>query len=198
MVCDDPYMRAGRLVSLLLLLQQHEQLTARELALELEVSPRTILRDIEHLSGAGVPVYATRGRGGGFRLLEGWSADLADPGSLSPGLRRPGPVRRAKVRVTADGRRLAAVLGRLQPLRVRTSAGATSHGAGGTDDAASEPGRSLGDDWLLASFRMGSLEATTLEVLSLGPEIEVLEPEILRTRVAETAAAIARLYQFDP
>lgn len=69
-------MRADRLVSLVLLLRQRGQLTANTLARELEVSTRTVLRDIEALSAAGVPVYAERGRHGGFALLPGFQTEL--------------------------------------------------------------------------------------------------------------------------
>jgi predicted DNA-binding transcriptional regulator YafY len=68
--------RADRLLSLLLLLQHRGRLSAAELAEELEVSTRTVLRDIEALSAAGVPVYAERGRNGGFALVAGYSTDL--------------------------------------------------------------------------------------------------------------------------
>ncbi|WP_174185310.1 helix-turn-helix transcriptional regulator [Nocardia barduliensis] len=69
-------MRADRLVSLVLLLRQRGRLTADTLARELEVSTRTVLRDIEALSAAGVPVYAERGSHGGFALLPGFQTEL--------------------------------------------------------------------------------------------------------------------------
>lgn len=69
-------MQASRLLSILMLLQSHGRLTAPALARALEVSPRTILRDIDQLSAAGVPVWGEPGRTGGFQLREGWSTKL--------------------------------------------------------------------------------------------------------------------------
>jgi predicted DNA-binding transcriptional regulator YafY len=174
-----PAMRAGRLLNLVLILQQRGRATAAELAERLEVTERTVMRDIDALSGAGVPVYSIRGPGGGFQLLEGYDPGPISPSDWRPRERRPGRPRRATVRISVEGRRLAALLGRLQPLRIKRDVPADS------------------DGWLRATFRLESIEGVAIDVLSLGPHIEVLEPPELRDAVADSARRTARLYRVE-
>ena len=171
-------MRAGRLISLMMLLQEGGRMTAARLAGELEVSERTVLRDIDELSGAGVPVYATKGPGGGFQLLEGYRSELLALPTRSPIDRHLGerPRARARIRITPEGRRMAAVLGRLQPLRVRRC------------QVPDHLGR------IEATCRIDSFEAIVVDVLSLGPHVEVLAPADLRAELADRIHRTARLY----
>jgi len=180
-MCREPdpgRVRAGRLISLISILSREGRTTASALAERLEVSERTILRDLEVLSGSGVPVYAVRGPGGGFQLLEGYSSTLPADAWLRPGSRRGG-TGRMTVRVTAEGRRVAAILGYLQPLRVRP-------------DPAPVDGEAEG--WVTATCRMRSVSGMAIEVMALGPHVEVLAPDELREHVAGLVRRTARLY----
>jgi predicted DNA-binding transcriptional regulator YafY len=169
--------RASRLVGLLGLLQARGRMTAGQLAAELEVSPRTVLRDIEALSSAGIPVYAVRGSLGGFELLDGFRSDL--PAAATGPVRGPGPARanvqRARIRLSPRGRRLAALLGRPPDIRVRRS----PHAVAGREG------------WAEAWLRIDSADLAVLDILALGAEAEVIHPPELRTAVRETATRIA-------
>ncbi|MFC6094183.1 helix-turn-helix transcriptional regulator [Saccharothrix lopnurensis] len=119
-------MRADRLMALLLLLQQREQLTAAEVARELEVSERTARRDFDALAVAGVPVYSIQGRGGGWRLVGGARTDLS---GLTAGEARAlflvaGPASAAAPAVKAALRKLVRALP--EPFRAQAEAAASS------------------------------------------------------------------------
>jgi predicted DNA-binding transcriptional regulator YafY len=178
--------RASRLVALLGLLQARGQLSAVQLARELEVSPRTVLRDIEALSSAGIPVYAVRGRLGGFALLDGFTAELPaaryEPRRPAELLKPGAGVQRARIRLSPRGRRLAALTGRPAGLRPRRS-------------ARPAPDRR---DWTEAWIRVDSAEATILDILALGPDAEVIDPPDLRAQLARTARQIADLHAARP
>ena len=108
-------MKASRLLSILMLLQARKRLTAPDLARALEVSERTILRDIDQLSAAGVPVWSERGRSGGFQLRAGWSTQLT--GLTEPEVNAlflaglPGPATELGLGTAAASARLKMVAG---------------------------------------------------------------------------------------
>jgi len=118
--------RADRLVAVLLLIQQREQVTAAEVARELEVSERTARRDLDALAMAGVPVYSVQGRGGGWRLVGGARTDLS---GLTASEARAlflvaGPASTATPTVQAALRKLVQALP--EPFRVQAEAAASS------------------------------------------------------------------------
>ncbi|WP_327375859.1 WYL domain-containing protein [Streptomyces sp. NBC_01216] len=119
-------MRTDRLVAILLMLQRREQVTAAEVARELEVSERTARRDLDALAMAGVPVYSTQGRGGGWRLVGGARTDLS---GLTASEARAlflvaGPASAATPAVKAALRKLVQALP--EPFRAQAEAAASS------------------------------------------------------------------------
>lgn len=169
-------MRAGRLLSLLLMLQNRGRSTAADLARQLGVSERTVLRDLEVLSGAGVPVFGVRGPGGGFELLDTFTQTVpAVPPGLTPGT---GRLRRVRVRIAPTALQLALVAGRHEGWRPRTTA----------EPAADRP------DWIEGSFRFDSYDAAVRELIALGSDVEVLLPVELRDTMASIGRAIAQLH----
>ena len=174
---DGRAVRAGRLLSLLLLLQNGGRVTARELAERLQVSERTVLRDLEALSGSGVPVYAVRGRGGGFELLDTFEQSVP---TLPPGLTATrGQLRRVRVRLSPGALQVAAMLGKPDGWRPRPH-------------AEPHPDR---PNWIEGSFRFDSYDAAARELLALGVDVEVLLPVEMRRVMAEIGRRMAALHE---
>lgn len=132
-------MRADRLVAILLLLQARGQVTAGEVAEELEVSERTARRDLEALGMAGLPIYSQQGRGGGWRLAGDGKTDLS---GLNAAEARAlflvaGPASSATPQVKAAVRKLIRALP--EPMRLGAEAAATAvvvdHGGWGDTPA---------------------------------------------------------------
>ncbi len=173
-------MRAGRLLNLLLLLQNSGRITARDLAQRLEVSERTVLRDIDVLSGAGVPVYGTRGPSGGFQLLDTFNQTVPpSPAGLTTAR---GHLRRVRVRLSPAALQRAMVTGQPEGWRPRPNAEAP-------------PDRA---EWIEGSFRFDSYDAAVLQLLGLGPDVEVMLPVELRESMAELGRRITRLNAPQP
>jgi predicted DNA-binding transcriptional regulator YafY len=169
-------MRAGRLLRLVLLLQDGRRHTASDLADQLQVSLRTVLRDLDTLSTSGVPVYATRGPGGGFQLLDTFRA----PGlSVPPGLTAArGQLRRVRVRLAPAALQLALVNGKPEGWRLRP-------------DPTPVPDR---PEWVEGSFRFDSYDAAIRELLAIGPDVEILLPVELRATMASVGRRLAALH----
>ena len=169
-------MSARRLLSLLLLLQNGGRVTAGELARRLEVSERTVLRDLDRLGSAGVPVYAVRGCRGGFELLDTFDHEVP---ALPSGIVAPaGRLRRVRVRLSPAALQLALVQGRPEAWRARP--GAEPH-----------PDR---PSWVEGSFRFPSYEVAAQELLALGADVEVLLPVELRRTMAALGRHVADLH----
>ena len=170
-------MRAGRLLQLLITLQNGGRFTAADLADRLGVSERTVLRDIDVLSGSGVPVYGVRGPGGGFELLDTFEQSVPTlPPGLTPGT---GRLRRVRVRLAPAALQLALLTGRPEGWRPRPHA----------EPQADRP------DWIEGSFRFDSYDAAIRELVALGAEVEVVLPVELRETMAAIGHRIVDLHR---
>lgn len=173
-------MRAGRLLRLTLILQDGRRHTAAGLAGRLQVSQRTVLRDLDTLSSSGVPVYATRGPGGGFQLLDTFQRSIETvPAGLTVAR---GQLRRVRVRLSPSALQLALVNGRPEGWRPRPTT------ASPPDD----------DDWLEGSFRFDSYDTAISQLLTLAPDVEVLLPRELRASMASIGRSVARRHRALP
>ncbi len=166
-------MRAGRLLTILLALQNEGRVTAGELARRLEVSERTVLRDLAELGSTGVPVYAVRGPHGGFELLDNYRQEVAPiPGATPAG---PGRLRRVRVRISPSALQRALVLGTPEGWRARPF-----------PDASREH-----PDWVEGSFRFTSDDEARSQLLALAPDVEVLLPLEMRASMQALGRRIA-------
>jgi biotin operon repressor len=209
-------MRASRLVAIADLLQARGRMTAGQLADALEVSPRTILRDLSELSSAGIPVFAVRGSAGGFELVSGHATGSAGPaggrsvggpsvGAPSVGAPSVGApsVGAPSVGAPSVGRRPAAsgpgaairahvlLSPRGRQLVALSGRSADLRVRRSASPLPAPPGWSEG--WL----RTGPLEHAVLDVLGFGTEVEVISPPELRRAVQVHALRIAGRHE-DP
>lgn len=159
------------------MLQSGQRLTAATMAQRLGVSERTVLRDLDVLSSSGVPVYAVRGVGGGFQLLDTFAHESPSmPTGFSTTTAR---LRRVRVRISPGALQRALLAGRPDGWRERLVA----------EPTAARP------DWIEGSFRFDSYEAAVRELTALLPEVEVLLPVSVRDSMRVLAAEIAELHR---
>ncbi len=173
-------MRADRLLMLTALLRQRGRMSAPELARRLEVTERTVLRDIEALSAAGVPVYTERGRHGGFSLLPGYAPDPTELTAAD-----------ANALFLSGGARTLDTLGLAAPLQSALRKLAASLPAGMDTEVSRRSARVVVDaaGWSAAGTDLAELEVTQQAVFT---------DRRLRFRYAPRAPAQPGIRTVDP
>ena len=189
-------MRADRLVSLVLLLQARGRATARAIAAELEVSVRTVYRDLEALAAAGVPVVTESGPGGGCRLLDGYRFPLRGlrpdeaEALLILGFELGAFWRQWSADFEASRPRIPVTL-RASPAALAAFGEIFGQSAGPALAAALPPDQ---HGWRVVTLSFEHERAATGRLAGFGDQVEVLTPPSVRAGLVATARQILGRY----
>lgn len=207
-------MQSRRLLSILLRLQTEGRVSAHALAEDFEVSVRTIYRDMDALSAAGVPVHSERGRSGGFQLQGGYRTrltglDRPEAASLflsaAPfaarelGLGAAFETMRMKLLAALPETTARDYEARMQSMQARVRARpaalrALSRLSHAMSEAVVAAGPEDGDGWREVRLPIESIEVAAGELLRLAPDVVALAPRALVAELRRRSGELARLY----